>query len=839
MENKDENAVSARDLVRLDYSGLDRLLDWVYGPEGKKNVWLTGFPKIEEASWFGVQGLDALRAKVPDPKKADMYLCIGQMRTGAARRAIGEVEAQPLLIVDDIGTKVPFERWEALFALGMPEPSFRVETSPGNQTWFWVLEGDAKAPQRWLDLTLIRAWLVEKKLTDNVMDEARYVRLPTGWNSKAKYKTEATDPNPKVGFVGPVQIGTRVELDAIGRVLIGRDDWRDAPMPNVGMTGVQLNGVLGVGALKRTANINNPEPLIKLAMEIGLNPSQARAGVVEALCPNMSAHSDRADTGFAFLGGGLCQCQHASCQGLRSGDFRHMMETRYDDMVAGKLALGMDLGGLPASASEFMARADFEWHGVEWDNAQAQEHLEVEAAELSARNAERAEFRAVEKEKALEELARRFVWVNPQKAFFDTKDRVLVQKDEFDSHADVVCHIPAGSTGKNRAANVIINRPDARFAYGIAFKVGDRGSVVMEMGSNGRTIECVNTWVASSVGRKVGVPTEWFELVEHIVPHAEYREWLYNWLAYLVQRPGVIMPTVPMVMGGQGTGKDMMLMPVTAILGQHNVIRVGAAELASAFNGWLVKTLVIMSEVKMDAAGSIYNNLKDWTGNSNGWQNINEKFKQPYSIRPVANFIGFTNHSDAMQGLEHDDRRIAGYISPAEKKTADWYSRKAVALSDRDEVERVHEFLATRDISGFSPFAQAPDPSKAKRHMLSENLSRSAHWAFEQCTDAKGLFADRKVLTIKEIQDAMSAHADRSVVAGSGPAAVRKGLQAAGCDAVGRARAGQEARSLWFGPGADDKYKADFLALKDADRIAEYDLEAKKAAEDEAKKLLG
>lgn len=827
MENKDKTGLS---VVQADYATIERLLDWVYGPEGKDKVWLTGFKNIEAANWKGAQGLAALRAAVPDPTKADMYLCIGQLRAGADRRAIGEVEAQPLLIVDDIGTKVPVENWEMLFSLGLPEPSFRVETSTGNETWFWVLDGDAKDPQRWLDLTLIRAWLVEKKLTDNVMDEARYVRLPTGWNSKTKYKAKATDPNIPVGFVGNVNWGSRVDLNEFGQVLLGRKDWRDAPMPSVGMTGAQLNGVIGAGALVRTADINRPDPLIKLAMEIGLNPTQARAGVVEALCPNMAEHGDRAETGFAFLGGGLCQCQHASCQGLRSGDFRHMMEQRYDEIVAGKIALGLDLGDMSSSASEFMARADFEYHGVQFADAQAREDLIVEAEALSERNKERAAFREQELEAALVALAQRFVWVNPQKAFFDTQARVWVPKDELDTHADVVGHIPAGSAGQKRAANILINRKDARFAYGITYKAGTKGAVVMAEGPNGRIVECVNTWVSPGVGRRAGDPTEWFGLVEHLIPHVEYREFYYNFLAHMVQKPGVVMPCVPVIVGGQGTGKDMSLMPVTAILGTHNVVRVGATELQSAFNSWLVKALVIMSEVKMDGEGKIYNSLKDWTGNTNGWQTINEKFVKPYQIKPVANFIGFTNHSDAIAGLEHDDRRIAGYISPAEKKAASWYQAKAIALSDPEEIERVHEFLATRDLTGFNPYAQAPDPSGAKKHMLSENLSRSAGWVFEACQPG-GILADRKILTMGEIQEAMNTHADRTIVNGSGPNAIRKGLQAAGCEAVGRARAGRDQRSLWFGPaasgGSDERvrFRRAFLGLSAIDQIAAHDQE--------------
>lgn len=129
----------------------------------------------------------------------------------AARRALGEVEAQPLLIVDDVpadtgrgrGSKVDRAKWDAMFAAGFPRPSFRVRTSPGNETWGWVLAGDDRAPERRDELALIRGWLIERGLTDAVMDETRYVRLPSGWNSKAKHRPEgaAVEASPAVGLV--------------------------------------------------------------------------------------------------------------------------------------------------------------------------------------------------------------------------------------------------------------------------------------------------------------------------------------------------------------------------------------------------------------------------------------------------------------------------------------------------------------------------------------------------------------------------------------------------------------------------------------------------------------
>ena len=161
------------------------MLTEIYGASAVPRVWTTGFVKGAE-NWFGGRGFDRLASV--DPAEGDFYFCIGLLGDAETRRSTSGIEEQPVLICDDIGTKVSVAAWDEVLNRGFPPPHFRVETSPGNQTWVWVLDRPVSRsePDHWEDLARLRAWLVAKDLTDDVMDASRYVRLPMGVNSTAQ-----------------------------------------------------------------------------------------------------------------------------------------------------------------------------------------------------------------------------------------------------------------------------------------------------------------------------------------------------------------------------------------------------------------------------------------------------------------------------------------------------------------------------------------------------------------------------------------------------------------------------------------------------------------------------
>jgi hypothetical protein len=94
-------------------------------------------------------------------------------------------------------------------------------------------------------------------------------------------------------------------------------------------------------ARKRNASLS--DPLVVMAAEIGLNPTPKGNGVIDAICPNVAAHTPdgREETGFAFLSDGTCACQHGHCAGLKSPDFGRMIRERFNAEMAARRAIGL------------------------------------------------------------------------------------------------------------------------------------------------------------------------------------------------------------------------------------------------------------------------------------------------------------------------------------------------------------------------------------------------------------------------------------------------------------------------------------------------------------------
>ena len=88
------------------------------------------------------------------------------------------------IVADDVGIKIDPARAKLL-----PAPSWRMETSPGNEQWGWILdkpETDRARVENLLD-GLVALGLSPDGTDPGMKGVTRYARLSEGWNTKAKY----------------------------------------------------------------------------------------------------------------------------------------------------------------------------------------------------------------------------------------------------------------------------------------------------------------------------------------------------------------------------------------------------------------------------------------------------------------------------------------------------------------------------------------------------------------------------------------------------------------------------------------------------------------------------
>ncbi len=797
-------------------------------------VWVTACTDTTApGAWTGCRLKDARWADA-DPDQ-NFYFCIGLLGPDAKRRETSAIVRHYIIVADDIGTKVSKDKWDAMFAMGFPWPTYFIETSPGNWSYYWTLDKPIDADDKTAveALYLVRETLITRGLTDAIQDDARYMRLPVGLNSKEKYRN-AEGRSPGVRLGPDSDSSRRLSVAQAADILHGTD-WR-AHLDAGDIGGKLVAGAgnsTGNGTLVRCADMNNPEPIMLLAQELGMNPVQTRVGVVEALCPNAGKHSDRPDSGFAFLGNGLMHCNHGSClDTLRTPDFKRMMDDRYDIEVG----LGMH-PGLPPSAEEFLAGKVF---SVE-DNAAsgpgsagaelAQQIETTEANGTAATARKELQFTA-----DLDGLAQQFVYVQSAGRFYNTVERREYKTEDFEGHPAVRRVIPVGATGMKRARNQFLNHPGTVTCETFAYLPGDHSAAVKMADKNGREFLVANTWRAPRLPVLTGKPKVWLRQMRFIYDTPDALHFILCWLAYVIQNPQGRTSIVPTTYGKQGCGKDAIWSPIYTILGEENVIpKLTKAIMMHPFNDYMECRLMMMPELRLTDRES-YEAFKEITSVDPRPVRINKKHQQPYNIKGMHVVAAMTNNLDAIANMDPDDRRVWFFKSGAERTNTRgdkdtpgseaYFEYITPILQSIDEAARVLNFLMNYDYTGFDPFAEAPDPSGHKHEMLVDTLPAAGHWAYDSVMPG-GHFAGRTLLTLHEVEVAATAQGGPSVTRYLTGRALRDGLAAADWVSLGQCGSSSGPRLTLWRPKVlpkerDDEIKntpkAGLIQLYDQDR---------------------
>ncbi len=151
--------------------------------------WVAAFPgdvaTAPHSVWFGAKALP-LPPFIRDSH--NNYVCISTFKRGTNgqyRRRKECFSGLHLILLDDLGTKIPLERLRL-------QPSCLVETSPGNfQAWLFLKEPE-RDPQR--AEALINGLIAAGATDDGAGSLTRFGRLPVGINGKAKYADENDQP---------------------------------------------------------------------------------------------------------------------------------------------------------------------------------------------------------------------------------------------------------------------------------------------------------------------------------------------------------------------------------------------------------------------------------------------------------------------------------------------------------------------------------------------------------------------------------------------------------------------------------------------------------------------
>ncbi|MBX3647164.1 MAG: hypothetical protein KF853_13615 [Rhodocyclaceae bacterium] len=303
-------------------SNIDFICHAFRGVTNDEMPWVTGFPgdplAVRHDLWGGHAALPLPWFIRPDHNN---YIAVSSFKRGddgQHRRRKANFSRMHLVMIDDLGTKVPMKK------LTLP-PSALVETSPGNyQGWYFLYPPE---PERWRAERLIDG-MIAAGLTADASDPGmkgvtRYGRLPAGINSKAKYVEKLGGPFvQRVAVWSPL---TRYSIDQIAAAY-----GVDMTVPaNRGAHRPRRSAKLpSVGAADSTDGILNLLSCTGLYLE----PANSLPGAHRIVCPWVHEHTDEDPSGSAYFEpneqndwrGGF-KCHHGHCQDRTIYDLTHFL----------------------------------------------------------------------------------------------------------------------------------------------------------------------------------------------------------------------------------------------------------------------------------------------------------------------------------------------------------------------------------------------------------------------------------------------------------------------------------------------------------------------------------
>lgn len=214
------------------------------------------------------------------PSAWNGYVTVGafdQSEDGSFRRRAANCTAGLALMIDDVGTKVPRE------AVSVLAPSARIETSPGNEQWWYIFERPERDPVRFD--ALIRAFIERRLLGSDpgMAGVTRVGRLPGFQNLKPVYggwEVKLLELNEQRFTVE--ELVAEFDLELVGR--------REPP---------PWQRMIPADAEERLEAFNAIEAFLESA-GMFKQPDYDRSGWREMHCPWVEEHTGGVDNGAAI-----------------------------------------------------------------------------------------------------------------------------------------------------------------------------------------------------------------------------------------------------------------------------------------------------------------------------------------------------------------------------------------------------------------------------------------------------------------------------------------------------------------------------------------------------------
>ena len=222
-----------------------------------------------------------------------------------------------------------------------------------------------------------------------------------------------------------------------------------------------------------------------------------------------------------------------------------------------------------------------------------------------------------------------------------------------------------------------------------------------------------------------------FRHMEYLFPVEAERTWIYNWIAFNLQFPGLRCKVTPlMIATDHGTGRGWLAQLMAKLLGSWNCTKTKMSTLngdssAGAYQDFMNDSLLCCIEEVRDADKpyGVESKIRDYL--TEDTLEINIKYGAKMTKRVYTNFTFHSNATDAMV-LKSEDRRINVFLTTNPPKGGDYYDRLYQWLEHPDHKNRA-ETLYQRGPNALPPAVSSGcggDPSDGDNDDYSDAIRR-------------------------------------------------------------------------------------------------------------------
>lgn len=331
---------------------------------------------------------------------------------------------------------------------------------------------------------------------------------------------------------------------------------------------------------------------------------------------------------------------------------------------------------------------------------------------------------------------REYCYVADQNKFLHLYRKTLVTHSAFDIiHGDIY----TGHNKRPTACNAFKRDKEAKWVDCLGWRPGEE-----EIYQDGPLL-VANLYQEPTMEGKEGDITPWLEHAQYIIPDHDIRQHIFDWMAWCIQFPEHKINHQILMAGNARIGKDLFWAPFFKYWEHHTVV-IGADQLHSDYNGWLINTKIVqVQEIAEFSSANLRARKKDLENSMRAMLTappnkltVNEKYRAPFMIDNVAQFVMFSNEQHAISIRQRDGRYLCIWCG-AVPRSGDYYNAYAQWMYNGGD-EALLYWLQHRDLSHFNPKMGAPE-TEYQRQLMSLSRSYGDAIVQEALEDAVGVFA--------------------------------------------------------------------------------------------------